>query len=184
LGNKVEVNSIETTKKWVELFIIKNNFCPFAAKPFQQNTIRYFSTDSKKNTEIVDDLISELIKIRDSNAEEVETTLLILTECLIDFDEYNQFLDIVDEILEEMDLTGEFQVASFHPDYCFADLTPDDVRNYTNRSPYPMFHLIREKSVESARITYPNIELIPENNMAVLLKMGLKSVFELLSRIK
>lgn len=173
--------AIQKTKNWVENIVIKHNFCPFAAKPFRQNTIAYVVSAATNENEVVDDLVNEISRLREAKPEELETSLIILTSCLSDFADYNQFLDVADAILEEMDLVGEIQVASFHPDYCFADLAPDDVKNYTNRSIYPMFHLIREDSVEHARETYPNVELVPEKNMQKLDDMGLDVV---LSEVK
>lgn len=184
--NKTAISetAIEKTKSWVEKIVIKHNFCPFAAKPFKQNTIGYAVTNATNENDLVDDLVNEIAKLRDTKPEVIETSLLILTSCLSDFEEYNQFLDVADAILEEMDLVGEVQVASFHPDYCFADLSPDDVRNYTNRSIYPMFHLIREESVEVARDTYPDVDMVPEINMQKLEEMGLPVMLEELSKIK
>ncbi|MDH3327013.1 MAG: DUF1415 domain-containing protein [Gammaproteobacteria bacterium] len=176
--------AISQTKNWVEKIVIKHNFCPFAAKPFRKDTIRYAISNAENENDLVDDLVNELAKIRDAKSEELETTILILASCLSDFEDYNQFLDVVDAILEEMDLVGEIQMASFHPDYCFADLTPDDVRNYTNRSIYPMFHLIREASVEAARDSYPDVDLVPEKNMTLLEKIGLEEILKEISEIK
>lgn len=177
-------DAIRLTKNWVEKIVIKHNFCPFAARPFRENRIRYISSDAKTENDLVDDLVNELARLRDTPSSELETTLLILTSCLLDFESYNQFLDIVDAILEEMDLVGDIQVASFHPDYCFADLTPDDVRNYTNRSIYPMFHLIREASVEAAHDSYPDIDLVPEKNMSLLEDIGLEAIVKQITDIK
>ena len=92
--------------------MIKHNFCPFAAKPFRENTIRFTVTHATNENDLVDDLVDELAKLRDAKPDEIETSLLILASCLSDFDEYNQFLDVADAILEEMDLVGEIQIAS------------------------------------------------------------------------
>jgi len=168
--------AIQQTKNWLEGIVIKHNFCPFAAKPFHQNTIRYAVSHVNNERALVDELVSEIALLCDVRAEDQETSLLILTACLADFDDYNQFLNVADAILEEMDLLGVIQIASFHPDYCFADLSPEDVRNYTNRSVYPMFHLIREDSVTIACDTYPDIDLVPEKNEQKLNAMGLDQV--------
>ena len=176
--------AIDLTRGWVEQVVIKHNFCPFAAKPFRENKIRYAVSNAENEKDLVDCLVDELAKLRDTDKSQIETSILILTSCLADFENYNQFLDIVDAILEEMDLEGEIQVATFHPDYCFADLSADDVRNYTNRSIYPMFHLIREESVEAARDFYPDVEQIPDNNMKHLEDMGLPVVLKQISDIK
>ena len=174
---------IEQTKNWVEKIVIKHNFCPFAAKPFRQNKIAYAVSNATNETDLVDDLVNEIARLRDASTDGIETSLLIIPDCLNDFGEYNQFLDIVDAILEEMDLVGEIQVASFHPDYHFADLMPNDVRNYTNRSIFPMLHLIREDSIETARDTHPDVDSIPEKNMALLEEIGLSEIKKQISSI-
>lgn len=165
--------AIADTRCWVERVVVRYNLCPFAHKPVKQQTIRYVGTQSDNEDGLVDDLINELTLLRDADRTDTETTLLIAPNCLQSFDDYNQFLNVVDMLIEQFALQGIIQVASFHPDYQFADLDQDDVRNYTNRSPYPMFHLILEESVQKARLVYPDVEAIPENNMKLLLEMGL-----------
>jgi len=181
--NDEDHQAITRTRNWVEKFVIKHNFCPFAGKPMLQDKIRITTSDVSNEKDIIDDLVIELTKIKDTAASELETTLLVMTNCLDKFEDYNQFLDVVDAILEEMELIGEIQVASFHPRYQFADLTVDDVRNYTNRSPYPMFHLIREDSVEKARESYPDVDEIPDRNMELLETLGLETVTQTLKDI-
>jgi len=171
--NALEQKIIFETKQWIEKIIIAHNFCPFAKKPFIQDTIRYKVCNATSSEIVVDDLVDELLYLHEASPTEVETSLLIVPYTLTEFEDYNQFLDVVDSALEELDLIDIIQVASFHPEYCFADLDPDDVRNYTNRSIYPMFHLIRENSVEHARATHPDVEAIPDKNMDLLLEIGL-----------
>ena len=120
--------------------------------------------------------MAELLLLAQSDPAEIETTLIVLPRLLQDFTEYNAFGEVLDGILAGLQLQGIVQIATFHPDYRFADLQQDDVRNYTNRSPYPLFHLIRESSVSQAREHYPDIESIPENNMRKLLEIGLETV--------
>lgn len=174
--NLFEKKVINETKTWVKKIIIAHNFCPFAKKPFNKDTIRYAVSNANNSEPLVDDIIAELSHLQNTKIAKVETSIVIAPRCLADFSEYNQFLDIVDAALEALDLVGIIQVASFHPDYCFADLAADDVRNYTNRSIYPMFHLIREDSVEHARAIYPNVEAIADKNMDLLLALGLESI--------
>ncbi len=164
---------VAETRRWVKEIIMRHNFCPFAHKPFQQGTIRYAVTSSRKPQAVVESLISELLMLRSSDREVSETTLLVTPNCFADFADYNDFLDVVDALIEELHLVGVIQVASFHPDYQFADLDANDVRNYTNRSLYPMFHLILEDSIEHARATHPDVEDIPQINMDLLQKQGL-----------
>ena len=165
--------AIAAARCWVEQVVIKHNFCPFAHKPARNNTIRYAASLAQDADALVEELINELILLRDADHAKIETTVLVVPNCLQRFDDYNQFLDLVDVLIEQFNLQGLIQVASFHPDYQFADLEKDDVRNYTNRSPYPMFHLILEDSIAHARDSYPDVDQIPENNMRLLQEQGL-----------
>ena len=187
-ANKANVNEasenetvIAETQRWIKDIVIGNNFCPFAAKPFIEDRIHYFVSPAEDEKALVDDVISEMVLLRDANPAEIETTILIVPNCFQSFDDYNQFLSLVDVILEKLELEGVLQVATFHPDYCFDDLSQDDVRNYTNRSIYPMFHLIREDSVEGARAMHPDIDLIPDQNMEKLMALGLNKINKQLS---
>jgi len=169
-----EQDVLEQTRCWVERVVIKNNYCPFAYQPFLNGRIRFASFMEEDLEQLAEQLVSELLMLQEADHEILETTLLVTPNCLYEFDEYNQFLDVVDEVIEQLNLDGIIQVASFHPDYQFADLDADDVRNYTNRSPHPTFHLILEESIEHARETHPDVEGIPERNMAHLQKIGLE----------
>lgn len=166
---------IQATKNWLEHFVIKHNFCPFAAKPFREKRIRYTSYSVSTEQELVDRLIEELLLLKEADPLEIETSIVIVPCMLTDFLDYNQFLDVADSILTELNVEGLLQIASFHPQYQFADLDVDDVRNYTNRSPYPMFHLIREDSIEKAR-EMMDTEAIPDRNMELLQELGIEQV--------
>jgi len=168
---------IEETKQWLEYFVIKHNFCPFATKPFHDNRIRYVVCMSTDEKDLADKLIDEILFLKDADPQEIETTLVIAPRILAEFPDYNQFLDVADAIMDDLNVEGIIQVASFHPDYQFADLDRDDVRNYTNRSPYPMFHLIRENSVEKARAQM-DTESIPIRNMELLMELGIDGVMK------
>ena len=169
---------IQETKSWVENVIVKNNICPFAETPFKQNTIHYKVSHATVIDDVIDSLVDALIDFDESDPDETETALLVLPRALADFDDYNQFLDVVDSALEELELVDVIRVDSFHPEYCFAGLEQDDVQNYTNRSIYPMFLFKREESLEHARANYPNAKEISENNMKTLQEMGLEAVLE------
>jgi len=169
-------NIVEETRLWIKNIVIGHNFCPFASKPFKENKIRYFVSLAEDEVSLIDDVISELLSLRKADPSVVETTILIVPVCFDAFDDYNQFIDLLDVILEKLAMEGEIQIATFHPDYCFADLSYDDVRNYTNRSLYPMFHFIREDSVASARAIHPDIDGIPEANMEKLESLGLNKI--------
>lgn len=182
MGNE-EALEIRKVKNWLEQIVIRHNFCPFAKKPFKQNTIRFFLSPSQSVYELVDDLLDELLLLSQSDAEDIETTIMIIPEVFANFEEYNQFGNVLDQLIDELKLSGIIQIATFHPDYQFADLSADDVRNYTNRSPYPLFHLIREASVEKARITFPDIDGIPIKNMEKLETMGIEQVIAELDKL-
>ncbi len=165
---------IAQTRCWLENVVLKHNLCPFAHKPFKGGQIRYVVTDSARPEFLLEDLQQELERLRAMPVEEVETTLLIHPNTLVDFLDYNDFLDIVDVLLVDGGYEGEFQVASFHPDYQFADTLAEDAENYTNRSPWPMLHLIREDSLEKAIASYPDVDAIPERNIDTMNKLGSK----------
>ncbi len=167
---------VDETAKWVEHVVIKHNFCPFAHKPVKHKLIRYQVCMAKNEENIMHKLIDELILLRDTDCKHVETSIVIAPNALACFEDYNQFLGLVDTLLQQFNLQGTLQVAGFHPKYQFIDLGADDVRNYTNRSPYPMFHLIREESVEKARNSHIDTETIPEKNMSLLLELGLARI--------
>lgn len=137
-------------EKWLDDVVIGLNLCPFAAMPRRNKQIRFTTSDATTNEKLLTHLYDELTLLDQKPASEIETTLLIVPHFLTDFDDYNQFLDIVDELLESFEWESIYQVASFHPDYCFADTEQDSVENLTNRSPYPILHIIREASMEKA----------------------------------
>ena len=121
---------------------------------------------------LLKELINELEFLAETSAEKVDTTLLIHPHVLTDFLDYNDFLDIADDTLDELDLAGELQVASMHPHYQFEDTQPEDMENYTNRSPYPTLHLLRESSVDKAVAAFPEADQIFEKNIATMKKLG------------
>ena len=170
---------IKSVQQWLEKIVIGLNLCPFAKRELVKNRIRFKVSEAKSEEKLLEDLNTELELIF-SNAS-VETTLLIIPNILQDFNDYNQFLDLADALIQQKDFEGEFQIASFHPDYQFADTEFDDVENYTNRSPYPILHILREASLEKAIDTYPDVENIPEKNIALLKSMGTDKVKELLN---
>jgi hypothetical protein len=165
--------SISRTKNWVEKIVIGLDLCPFARFPYNKDLIRYVSTDLTTEGELLQLLYDELVVIDEAPETSIETTLVILTKGWPDFMEYLDLVDLAEEILERLELVGVIQIASFHPAYQFAHLDDSDVRNYTNRSPYPMIHLIREDSVTKAVDSHPDIESVPVKNEETMIKMGL-----------
>lgn len=161
---------IQATKRWVEEIVIGLNLCPFAKQEWVNNKVRLCVSESKSHETLLQDLSDEVLLLH-SNPE-IETSLLIHPLLLEDFDDYNQFLDVADNLIDTMGYTGVYQIASFHPAYRFAGTSPDDAENYTNRSPFPMLHVLREESVEKAIQHYPHSDNISERNIALLNKLG------------
>ena len=168
----MSVDAIQASNNWINRVVIADNLCPFAKKEMVKNTVHFQLSQAHTPQDLLHDLANELERIINTPA--IETSLLIHPHVLNKFDEFNQFLSVADAFLEQLKLDGVIQIASFHPDFCFADCANDDPSNYTNRSPYPMLHLLREDSVEQAIVHYPNPEHIPLNNIAKLKKLGLK----------
>ncbi len=160
----------EAVRRWVESFVVGLNLCPFAGRELANNRVRFAVTDSTSEVQLLGDLQVELERL-DNNAA-VETTLLIHPKVLKDFFEYNQFLNRVDTLLVQLQLEGIYQVASFHPDYRFDGTGPDDAENFTNRSPFPMLHLIREESLERAIAGYTDVDKIPGRNIDLMNSLG------------
>src|SRR5215471_13716862 len=141
---------IEHTRRWISSFVIGLGLCPFARRVFDAGRIRYAISHSRDKHTLSSDLAGELHLLLASPSTQIETTLLIHPHVLADFLDYNDFLGVVDQLLEELRLCGTIQVASFHPQYRFSGTEPNAAENYTNRSPYPMLHLLRETSVSQA----------------------------------
>jgi len=170
----------EVTKRWVESFVVDLNLCPFAKAEVLKNSIRYTVSEVTSQEELLITLKDELVLL--SNKPEIETTFLIHANTLKAFEEFNNFLDIVDQLLIEMKFQGIFQIASFHPEYQFAGSKPDAPENYTNRSPFPMLHILREKSVERAIARYGDTSRISLQNIELMDSLGKRKLQALLSR--
>ena len=171
---------IDKTRVWLESVVIGLNLCPFAKRELVKNRIHFTVSTAQSEAALMQDLHAELIRL--SEQESIATTLLIHPAVLQDFFDYNQFLDLADDLLRDMDLEGVFQIASFHPDYQFAGADQNDPANYSNRSPYPMLHILREAQLEDVIETYPDVEGIPERNINLLRSMGLQKMTEMLDR--
>lgn len=164
---------VAATRAWVERAVIGLNLCPFAKAVSVKGQVRYAVSDATDTAALVDDLESELRLLSVSAAEQVDTTLLIHPFVLESFLDYNDFLDVADAAVERMGLEGVIQVASFHPGYQFANTSPDDITNYTNRSPYPILHLLRESSVDTAVAAFPDAGQIFERNIETMQRLGI-----------
>ena len=148
------------------------NLCPFAENPYRGKRVRFYVSEQRSAAGLLDELRSELTRLAAADPEECETTLLIHPWVLADFIEYNDFLGICDEVVAELGLEGVLQVASFHPQYQFAGSQADDIENYTNRSPHPILHLLREASVERAVAAVGDADEIYRRNMRTLRSLG------------
>ena len=148
------------------------NLCPFAENPYRGDRVRFTVSEQRSAAGLLEDLRSELQALAAADPKDLETTLLIHPRVLADFMEYNDFLEVCDSAVAELNLEGELQVASFHPLYQFAGTQADDIENYTNRSPYPMLHLLREASVERAVAAVGDTEEIYRRNIRTLRALG------------
>lgn len=164
---------IADTRHWLEKAVIGLNLCPFAKAVYVKQQVRMVVSHAPHLDALLEELDHELALLAETDADSIDTTLLIHPHLLTDFTDFNDFLGIAEGAPEENGLDGVLQVASFHPDYQFAGTTPDDISNYTNRSPYPMLHLLREASVERAVAAFPNPDSIFERNIATLQQLGL-----------
>lgn len=164
---------VAATRRWVERAVIGLNLCPFARGVSIKGQVRYAVSDATDTDALLGDLESELRLLSLAAAEQVDTTLLIHPFVLDSFLEYNDFLDVVDAAVEHLGLEGVIQVASFHPRYQFDGTDPGDITNYTNRSPYPILHLLREASVDAAVAAFPEAELIYQHNIDTMQRLGI-----------
>ncbi|WP_409031687.1 DUF1415 domain-containing protein [Janthinobacterium sp. CG_23.3] len=163
---------IADTVNWLEKAVIGLNLCPFAKAVHVKKQIRYVVSGADTPEQLLQELMDELQLLSDSDADSIDTTLLIHPYVLTDFLDYNEFLDVADAAVEDLDLGGELQVASFHPQYQFAETDANDIGNFTNRSPYPTLHLLREDSIERAVDAFPEASDIFEKNIETLEQLG------------
>lgn len=170
--NPLDEGVIAATRHWLEQAVIGLNLCPFAGAVYAAERIRYVVSDATTPEALVQALADELQQLAAADEQQVETTLLIHPRVMGDFLDYNDFLELADALVADLGLEGVLQVASFHPQYQFADTEPDDITNCTNRSPYPTLHLLRESSVERAVAAHPDTERIYRDNIETLRRLG------------
>ena len=172
---------IAATRNWVEKAVIGLRLCPFAASPYLLGLIRYRVSEQRSPEGLAEELTQELTYLAAADPLHCETSLLIHPRVLGDFLDYNQFLDRADAAVAALGLEGELQIASFHPAYQFAGSASNDVENCSNRSPYPMLHLLRESSVKRAAATFPGVDEIGNRNIATLRELGAAGLRKVLS---
>ncbi|MGO1298295.1 MAG: DUF1415 domain-containing protein [Vibrio sp.] len=160
------IDTIEAqVNQWLDDVVIGLNLCPFAAKPQRNHQIKIHVSLATNEEALLSEIETCLQELDAKPAESLETTLVVAPEMFHDFFDYNFFIDWIDALIRQQNWEGTYQVATFHPDYCFAGCEPDDPANLTNRAPYPIYHLIREDSMEKVLKHYPDPESIPENNI-------------------
>lgn len=156
----------DQVKQWLDDVVIGLNLCPFAAKPQRNKQIKIFVSLADTEETLLEDILQQFMMLESTPVKALETTLVVTPNMLSDFFDYNMFIDWIEALIKQQDWEGTFQLATFHPDYCFGGANPEDDENLTNRSPYPVFHLIREESMEKVLKHYPNPDAIPETNIA------------------
>jgi hypothetical protein len=173
------VDVISNTQAWVNKVIVKYNICPFAKREVDRGSIRYSQDESTEIEGVLDRLSQEFEWL--DNQPGTETTLLVLSEACSDFDAFLDLVYLSNHLLQMLKYEGVYQLAHFHPDYCFEGDQPSAASNYTNRSPYPTLHIIREASMEKAIAAHPDVDAIPDRNIAFLNKKGEVFCAELLA---
>jgi hypothetical protein len=163
---------LQETQAWLEKAVIGLNLCPFAKAVHTKGQIRWVLSTAEQPLALLKELVTELKLLAQTDPEQVDTTLIVHPQVLQDFEDFNDFMGVVEDALTDLDLDGVLQVASFHPQFQFADTEADDVTNATNRSPFPTLHLLREDSVERAVAAFPEAESIFERNIQTLQTLG------------
>ena len=179
-----EAEVIGVTRRWVWDVVVGLNLCPFTHRVFESDRIRYVAPAAADEASLLATLERELAALAAAPREKIETTLLIHPNALSDFLDYNDFLAAADQLVRRMGLRGVIQIASFHPRYQFTGTSPDAVENYTNRSPFPMLHLLREVSVTEVATDPERLADIPRRNIETLRQLGRDGVLELLKRVR
>lgn len=176
------MNPLDACKTWVEQVVIGHNFCPFAKQEFDRGRVHFVLSENEGHEESLQALIRECERLDDSD--EIETTLIVYATLLTDFEDFLDFVELANQLISIQGYEGVYQLANFHPDYCFEGEDENDASNYTNRSPFPMLHLIRENSLDKAVANYPSPERIPENNMKLAREKGQDYFKKLLNTMK
>lgn len=169
---------VKSVERWLTSVVIQLNLCPFANREYRSGKVRFKESSAQTEEDLLKDLVVEMSLL--TRRPEIETTLLIHPGVLNDFEKFNQFLGFADSVLKAMHLEGVYQIASFHPDYQFAETEVDDVENFTNRSPYPILHILREQSLEHAIENHPDTEKIPDDNIRLMHTLGFEHMAALL----
>ncbi|WP_101758589.1 DUF1415 domain-containing protein [Oceanicoccus sp. KOV_DT_Chl] len=173
-------NPAQQTMDWLQGIVIGLNLCPFAAAVVNEQSLHIEVCAAQTHEEQLVAVLKQLDLLQQQDEDSIATSLLVFSQGLQDFDQYWGLVELAEEVLTEVGLDGVIQIASFHPDYCFEGVDADDVSHYTNRSPYPMLHFIREAQLSRALAGYPDPEKIPENNINRLRQLGKPALLQLL----
>jgi hypothetical protein len=177
----ITTDPLADTRRWLERAVIGLNLCPFAKAVYARQQVRVVLSDASTPEALLAELGEEMLLLRDTPPEQIDTTLLVHPDVLTDFLDYNDFLELADGLIHSLQVDGVLQVASFHPDYQFAGSAADDIENFSNRAPYPTLHLLREDSVSRAVEVFPDPEAIIERNAETLRLLGHDGWHDLLS---
>jgi hypothetical protein len=169
MNSSIHEQALTETKAWLLEFVIGHNLCPFARKPFEADQIRFICSDALEDSDLLQALAQEFELLLSDSA--IETTLLILPNALKTFTTYWDFIEVAEALIETLGLEGVFQIATFHPQYQFEGTEPGAPENRTNRSPYPLLHILREESLSQAIETHPDVAQIPERNIALMYQL-------------
>lgn len=172
------------TLAWLDKAVIGLNLCPFAKSVRVKGQVRLLVSTATEPEALLAQLVDELQHLATVDPEVTDTTLLVHPQVLADFLDFNDFLDTAERALQQLELDGVLQIASFHPQFQFAGTEPDDIGNYTNRSPWPTLHLIRESSIARAVAVFPEAEAIYERNIETLESLGLRGWQQLFAESK
>lgn len=174
----------QLVEKWLDDVVIGLNLCPFSVQPRKKNQVRFKVSQALTPEVLVADLFDELNIINQSDSSEIETSLVIIPDMLLDFNDYNEFLDIADGLIIDNDWEGVFQIASFHPDYCFEDTEPESTENLTNRAPYPILHILREDSLTDALDNMSDPDEIYKRNIKTVSELSKDKIHALFTHLR
>ena len=173
--------AVQQTRQWLQTIVVGLNLCPFAAPVLKAGGVHIAVCEAETDQAIIAAVLQQLDQLQQTDESTIATSLLVLSNGLREFSDYWSLVEVANELLQQAGLQGVIQIASFHPDYCFDGVPEDDVSHYTNRSPYPMLHFIREAQLTRALENYPQPELIPEKNIRKLQAMGKPALLKLLA---
>lgn len=178
MSKSLELQQLELSQQWVEKVVVGMNLCPFAKPVIKAKSLRYAITQASALPDLQTYFLQELTHITTVDEEQVATTLVIFPLALADFYDYLDFVALCEQLVTKAGLDGEFQLASFHPNYLFAGVCENDVSHWSNRSPYPMLHIIREAQMSRVLANHPNPDSIPERNIELLRSLGRDGLIE------